>query len=115
MGLALDPAPDCGRWSSRRLRRSCRWHTSRPENSLARATVRISQGHNKSRSTSSSDGGMPQCLTDINDQESLRGLGEGKDRNIFDSHHLLIEIVVIFSAMRIVKVINLGMVVGGNA
>jgi hypothetical protein len=58
---------------------------------------------------------LPQCLTDINDQESLRGLGEGKDRNIFDSHQLLIEIVVIFSALRLDKVINLGMVVCGNA
>ena len=58
---------------------------------------------------------MPQCLTDINDQESLCCLGEGKSRNIFDSHQLLIEIVVIFSAIGINKVINLGMVVSGNA
>ena len=58
---------------------------------------------------------LAQYLTDIRDQEFLHDLGEGKDRNLFDSHQQLIEGVISISASRIVKVINLGIVVSGNA
>ena len=51
----------------------------------------------------------------IRHQEFLRGVGEGKNSNIFYSHQLLAELVVLVSAIISVKILNVRNVGSGNA
>ena len=53
-----------------------------------------------------------QFITGICIQEFLRGVGEGKDHNIFGSHQLLVELVILASASSPVNVESFG---SGNA
>ena len=50
---------------------------------------------------------LVKVLAEIRHQEFLRGVGEGKGPNIFDSHHLLAKVVILFSAIFSVKILNL--------
>ena len=56
-----------------------------------------------------------QVVAGIHHQEFLRGVGEGKDRNSFYSHQLLVEVVVTVSATWFVKILNVRSVGSGNA
>ena len=47
-----------------------------------------------------------QIVAGIRHQEFLRGVGEGKDRNTFYSHQLLVELVILVSAILSVKILN---------
>ena len=65
---------------------------------------------------------IPSCstrlikvLAEIRHQECLRGVGEGKDSHIFDSHQLLVEVVILVSAIISVKILNVRSVGSGNA
>ena len=56
-----------------------------------------------------------QVVAGIRHQEFLRGVGEGKDHDIFYSHQLLVALVILVSAIIPVKVLNVGTVGSGNA
>ena len=56
-----------------------------------------------------------QVVAGILHQEFLRGVGEGKNPNIFYSHQLLVEVVVTVSATWFVKILNFRGVGSGNA
>ena len=49
---------------------------------------------------------LVNVLAEIRHQECLRSVGEGKDPNIFDSHQLLVEVVILVSAIIAVKILN---------
>ena len=48
-------------------------------------------------------------------QELLRGFAEWKATNIFDSHHLLVELVIVVTALLSIKILNLRCIGRGNA
>ena len=54
-------------------------------------------------------------IAEVRHQELLRGFSEGKATNIFDSHHLLIEFVILVTAILSIKILNLRCVGRGNA
>ena len=65
---------------------------------------------------------IPRCgmrlvkvLAEIRHQECLRGVGERKDPNSFDSLQLLVEVVILVSAVLSVKNLNVRSVGSGNA
>ena len=57
-----------------------------------------------------------EYIAGIRYQHFLRGFGEGEDRNIFHSHQLrvLVEIVMIVSAVLSFKILNVRSVGSGN-
>ena len=56
-----------------------------------------------------------QFLAGIRHQELLRGVSVGKNCNIFHSHQLLVEVVILVSAVLPVKILDVRRVGSGNA
>ena len=54
-------------------------------------------------------------IAKVRHQELLRGFAEWKATNIFDSHHLLVELVIVVTALLSIKILNLRCVGRGNA
>ena len=50
---------------------------------------------------------LVKVLAHIRHQECLRGFGEEKDPNIFDSHQLVVGVVILVSAIISVKILNM--------
>ena len=58
---------------------------------------------------------LVKVIAEVRHQELLRSFTEWKATNIFDSHHLLVEFVVVVTALLSIKILNLRCVGRGNA